>query len=104
MTWNFLFGFRLFLKQALDEVTYYGMGPAESYEDKHRASSHGLYQAKAAEMHEDYIRPQENGSHTDCDYVAVEDGEYGLAAAAEKTFSFNVRIYAGRARGKEASL
>ncbi len=95
------FGFRLFLKQALDEVTYYGMGPAESYEDKHRASSHGLYQAKAAEMHEDYIRPQENGSHTDCDYVAVEDGEYGLAAAAEKTFSFNASAYTQEELGEK---
>ncbi len=52
-------------------------------------------------MHEDYIRPQENGSHTDCDYVAVEDGEYGLAAAAEKTFSFNASAYTQEELGEK---
>ena len=59
------FGIRLFLKKELSEVSYYGLGPYESYCDKHRASLHGLYRAGVGELHEDYIRPQENGSHAD---------------------------------------
>jgi len=87
------FGVRLFLNNKLENVSYYGMGPYESYRDKHRATSHGLFRAKVREMHEDYIRPQENGSHYDCDYVELANGQFGLAAASEKTFSFNASCY-----------
>ena len=87
------FGIRLFLNKELDNVSYYGMGPTESYCDKHRAASHGLYCTKVAEIHEDYICPQENGSHFDCDYVELTNGSFGFVVAAEKTFSFNASVY-----------
>lgn len=87
------FGLRLFLMQEFDQVSYYGMGPYESYRDKHRASSHGLYQSSVVDMHEDYIRPQENGSHMDCDYVTVSAPSYALTAGSEHPFSFNTSIY-----------
>ena len=44
-------------------------------------------------MHEDYIRPQENGSHFDCDYVMVAGKRGGLVAVSSTTFSFNASIY-----------
>lgn len=87
------FGFRLFLNNKLESASYYGMGPQESYCDKHRASSHGLYHAKVADLHEDYIKPQENGSHYDCDYVLLANNQFGLAAVSENTFSFNASVY-----------
>lgn len=87
------FGVRLFLDNRLENVSYFGMGPFESYRDKHRAASHGLFRSKVAQMHEDYIRPQENGSHYDCDYVELANSQFGLAAASEKTFSFNASVY-----------
>lgn len=87
------FGVRLFLDRRLENVHYYGMGPQESYCDKHRASSHGLYHAGVEELHEDYIRPQENGSHYDCDYVTLSDGTFGLAAVSETPFSFQASRY-----------
>lgn len=87
------FGLRMLLDKGMENVSYYGMGPTESYRDKHRAARHGLYQARVAELHEDYIRPQENGSHFDCDYVILDDGRLGLAAVSEKPFSFNASHY-----------
>lgn len=87
------FGLRLFLKREFDRVTYFGMGPFESYRDKCRAASHGRYQAGVKDLHEDYIRPQENGSHMDCDYVVLENGKARLAVAAQQTFSFNASVY-----------
>lgn len=87
------FGVRLFVKEELEDVSYFGMGPVESYCDKHWAASHGLYRAKVGELHEDYIRPQENGSHYDCDYVELMNGQYGLAVAAKTPFSFNASVY-----------
>ena len=87
------FGLRLFLNKNMNYVQYYGMGPMESYCDKHRASSHGIYGGYIEDLHEDYIRPQENGSHYDCSYVTVESDHYKLEALAEKSFSFNVSVY-----------
>lgn len=77
----------------MDEITYFGMGPQESYRDKHQASCHGLFRSKVAQMHEDYIRPQENGSHYDCDYVELTNGQYGIAAVSKNPFSFNSSVY-----------
>ena len=87
------FGIRMFLNKKMDEITYFGMGPQESYRDKHQASCHGLFRSKVAQMHEDYIRPQENGSHYDCDYVELTNGQCGIAAVSKNPFSFNVSVY-----------
>ena len=87
------FGVRMFLDKKLSAVRYFGMGPQESYCDKHQASSHGLYQANVDDLHEDYIRPQENGSHYDCEYVELNNSRYGIVASAEKAFSFNASYY-----------
>ena len=87
------FGVRMFLDKKLSAARYFGMGPQESYCDKHQAASHGLYHANVDDLHEDYIRPQENGSHYDCEYVELNNSRYGIVASAEKAFSFNVSYY-----------
>ena len=87
------FGVRMFLDKKLSAARYFGMGPQESYCDKHQAASHGLYQANVDDLHEDYIRPQENGSHYDCGYVELNNSRYGMAAFSESTFSFNASYY-----------
>ena len=87
------FGVRMFLDKKLSDARYFGMGPQESYRDKHQASSHGLYRANVRDLHEDYIRPQENGSHYDCGYVELNNSRYGMAAFSESTFSFNASYY-----------
>ena len=78
------FGLRLFLDDSASQVTYFGFGPYESYSDKHRASFRHLYTARVDEMHEDYIRPQENGSHCGCEYLRV-----GSLTVTGDAFSFN---------------
>lgn len=87
------FGVRMFLDKKLADVRFFGMGPQESYRDKHQAASHGLYRANVGDLHEDYIRPQENGSHYDCEYVELNNSRYGIVASAEKAFSFNASYY-----------
>ena len=87
------FGVRMFLDKKLSAVRYFGMGPQESYCDKHQATSHGLYQANVDDLHEDYIRPQENGSHYDCEYVELNNSRYGIVVSAENAFSFNASYY-----------
>ncbi len=87
------FGVRMFLDKKLSAARYFGMGPQESYCDKHQAASHGLHQANVDDLHEDYIRPQENGSHYDCEYVELNNSRYGIVVSAENAFSFNASYY-----------
>ena len=87
------FGLRLFLPKTFEKLTYCGLGPVESYVDKHRASYHGIFHSTPAEQQEDYIRPQENGSHYDCDYASLASNRVMLTAAGEKTFSFQASVY-----------
>ncbi len=87
------FGVRMFLDKKLTDARYFGMGPQESYRDKHQAASHGLYRANVGDLHEDYIRPQENGSHYDCEYVELNNSRYGIVVSAENAFSFNASYY-----------
>ncbi len=87
------FGLRLFLPEEMNWVTYFGLGPEESYVDKCRAASHGIYSSPVAGLHEDYLKPQENGSHNDCDYVVVSGAGSTMKAYGEKTFSFNASVF-----------
>ena len=88
-------GLRAFLDSALERVEYYGVGPCESYIDKHHAGHHGIFAASVRELHEDYIRPQENGSHWDCDCVKLSGGGLTLTASTGdgQSFSFNASVY-----------
>lgn len=97
-------GIRLFLKKWLKMVTYYGMGPMESYIDKHHAAWHDTFTATLGELHEPYIRPQENGSHYDCDYVSVRGKGVCLhvISADGSTFSFNASRYTQEELEKKA--
>lgn len=87
------FGVRLFLPKSMEKVTYCGIGPVESYIDKKWAGYHGVFHSNVRAMYEDYIMPQENGSHFDCDYVVVHGKGATLTVAGEETFSFNVSVY-----------
>ncbi len=87
------FGLRLFLPKEMSGVEYCGIGPVESYIDKRRAGWHGVFDTTVRALHEDYIRPQENGSHYDCDYVTVYGSRASLTVAGRETFSFNASVY-----------
>ena len=97
-------GIRMFIKKWLKQVSYYGMGPMESYVDKHQAAWHDSFTASLSELHEPYIRPQENGSHYDCDYVSVRGKGICLnvVSADDNTFSFNASRFTQEELGNKA--
>ena len=65
----------------------------ESYEDKHQASWHGIFKAAVSDLYEPYIRPQENGSHWDCDYICLKQPDKGLLVMGEGKICFNASHY-----------
>lgn len=75
-------------------MTYLGRGPVESYRDKRWASTVGLYTSHVRDMHEDYIKPQENGSHCSCSFMHVTGPDGGLRAdSLAEPFGFNASAY-----------
>ncbi len=87
------FGLRLFIDRSFCNVKYYGYGPVESYIDKHQAAYLSEFSADISEMHEDYIRPQENSSHYDCRYAEISNGDVVFNFTAHDNFSFNASEY-----------
>ena len=87
------FGLRLFLPKEMEQVSYLGYGPMESYRDKHRAGWYGKFSSTVTDLHEDYIKPQENGSHWGCDLVELHGGDLSLCVVAAAPFSFNASHY-----------
>lgn len=87
------FGLRLFLPSCYKQMTYFGYGPQESYPDKHRDTYVDLFTSSVEKLHEDYLRPQENGSHWGCTALAAgtPDGRHLMVSGQE--FSFNASSY-----------
>lgn len=82
----------------LQTISWYGRGPWESYPDKKSSAFIGHYNAQVSDLHEPYIRPQENGAHTDTRWVSlVDDRGVGLVFSAEDTFSFTAHDYSDKA-------
>lgn len=65
------FGMRMQLVPEFDNFTYYGRGAWENYSDRNTASFIGIYNSTVAEQQFDYIRPQENGNHTDVRWLTL---------------------------------
>ena len=86
------FGIRMFLDRTFENIRYFGFGPYESYEDKCEASYRGMFEAHITQLHEDYVRPQENGSHKGCVFAQVSSGETALKLYGQD-FSFNFSQY-----------
>ena len=88
------FGMQFTLPEGEEDVEYFGYGPHESYIDKHHSTRKSRYRSKVNDLHEDYLRPQENGSHYNTEWVSVtnEQGR-GLLFQASENFSFNASHY-----------
>ncbi|MDH4389097.1 MAG: glycoside hydrolase family 2 TIM barrel-domain containing protein [Fimbriimonas sp.] len=72
-------GLDLRLNASLQNFTYLGRGPWESYPDRKMGQDVGLYSMKVAEAGTEYVRPQENGNREDVRWAAVTDaGGVGL--------------------------
>lgn len=87
------FGLRMILPKVMDNVEYLGYGPQESYNDKHHGTTFGKYSSGVVQQHEDYIKPQENGSHWGCDSLSVSGDGLAVGVTSSQPFSFNTSHY-----------
>ena len=87
------FGVELTLPKSWQQVSYLGYGPQECYIDKHHLAWFDAFESTVEDMHEDYIKPQENGNHYHCRKASVGNGTNGVTAYATTSFDFSVSNY-----------
>ena len=83
-------GVRFRLPAEMHQVEYFGRGPEENYVDRNAGTLIDLYKTTADNMYFPYVRPQENGHHTDTRWLTLnKKGGKGLTIYADKTIGFN---------------
>ncbi len=69
------FGMNCELPVGFDQVKWYGRGPHENYWDRKSSAFVGIYNCSVSDLYVPYVRPQENGYHTDTRWVEFSNGK-----------------------------
>lgn len=77
----------------LENLTWYGLGPADTYCDREKGGKLGIYQKKVAENLAEYLVPQECGNHTGVRSVDITDNKGRGIRFTGKDLSVNVLPY-----------
>ena len=79
-------GMRMQLPKQYSNITYFGRGPWENYQDRKASAFIDLYTSSVKDQYVPYIRPQENGYKTDVRWVALSNEKNnGLLVVAKDT-------------------
>lgn len=92
-------GLAMALAPGLDDVAWYGLGPAETYPDSREAGRLGRYRARLDELETPYVVPQENGNRSAMRWCTLSDGHRGILAVGgpDAETSFGVHRWSVRA-------
>lgn len=87
-------GHQLTLPANYNQVNWYGRGPHENYADR-KASTHvGVYKATVDELYFPYVRPQENGYHTEVRWMALTDEDNrGIKVTGQPLVGFGAQHF-----------
>lgn len=79
---------------SFSKVSWYGRGPVETYCDRKRGSTVGIYKSTVDSMYIPYTEAQETGQHTDARWVCLQnDAGLGLMAVGSPLMEFNALWY-----------
>lgn len=78
-------GMRLQIPAAYNNLSYFGRGPWENYQDRKAAAFINLYKSEVTDQYVPYVRPQDNGYKTDARWIALADRDNkGLLFVADQ--------------------
>ena len=66
-------GMRMQIPKSYDNLSYFGRGSHENYQDRKASAFVDLYTSKVSEQYVPYIRPQDNGYKTDARWISLSD-------------------------------
>jgi beta-galactosidase/beta-glucuronidase len=83
-------GLTLTLPGQFEQLTWYGLGPHETYADRRLGAKIGVYQSLVADQYFLYVVPQEHGNHTGTRWATLvnQDG-VGLLIVGQPYFDFS---------------
>lgn len=77
-------GMRMQMPKAYENMTFFGRGPWENYQDRKAAAFIDVYESKVRDQYVPYVRPQENGYKVDVRWTAFADSQdNGLLVVAK---------------------
>jgi beta-galactosidase len=87
-------GTMLTIPRAFEQMTWYGRGPFENYQDRNSGSDISLYSGTVDDQFYPYLEPSETGNKTDVRWVALTDSEgAGIMVIGEPTIEVNALHY-----------
>ena len=93
-------GLAMALVPALDDFTWYGLGPQETYDDAKAGGRLGRHYARVEQLETPYVVPQENGQRSDVRWCQVSDGYRGLLVVGAPLFGFSAHRWSTQALAK----
>lgn len=84
-------GMRMQIPKEFSNVTYYGRGPWENYQDRKTSTFIDVFNNSVSDFYVPYVRPQENGNRTDVRWMALMNAKNnGLLVASTSQKGLNV--------------
>ncbi len=68
-------GFRMEMPKEMEQLSWFGRGPWDSYRDRKEACLPAIYQSTVTDQYEEYILPQEHGTKQDVRWMSLTNGE-----------------------------
>ncbi|MBR5656090.1 MAG: discoidin domain-containing protein [Prevotella sp.] len=76
-------GFRLEMPAVMEQLSWFGRGPWDSYRDRKEACLPAIYKSTVTDQREDYILPQEHGTKQEVRWMSLTNEEgHGLLFVA----------------------
>ena len=66
-------GFRLEMPAGMEQLSWFGRGPWDSYVDRKEACFPAIYQSTVTDQREDYIKPQEHGTKQEVRWMSLRN-------------------------------
>jgi beta-galactosidase len=87
-------GMQLAIPAAYDQLKWHGLGPHETYWDRHRGAMTGVFGASVKEDFFHYVRPQESNNHWGTHWARLTNAQgQGLLISADLPLSFSAWPY-----------
>ncbi len=76
-------GFKLEMPEGMEQLSWFGRGPWDSYRDRKEACLPAIYNSTVTDQYEEYILPQEHGTKQEVRWISLTNSEgQGLLFAA----------------------
>jgi len=68
-------GFRLEMPAEMEQFSWFGRGPWDSYVDRKEACLPGIYSSTVTAQYEDYVKPQEHGTKQEVRWMSLSNAQ-----------------------------